>query len=104
MILQAAVSLVLLCAAALLTQSLRNMQHQKFGFDTTNRYIVHIDPQMAGYKPEQMDAFYRQLHDLLAGIPGVKSAAYSLYSPMEGNNWGMTVYIDGQAPPPVGKR
>lgn len=101
-IVQAAVSLVLLCAAGLLTQSLRNMQHQKFGFDTTNRYIVHIDPQMAGYKPEQMDAFYRQLHDNLAAIPGMKSVAYSLYSPMEGNNWGTSVYIDGQAPPPPG--
>lgn len=99
---QAAISLVLLCAAGLLTQSLRNMQHQKFGFDTANRYILHIDPQMAGYKPEQMDAFYRQLHDTLAGIPGMKSVAYSLYSPMEGDNWGTGVYIEGQAPPPPG--
>jgi len=101
-IVQAAISLVLLCAAGLLTQSLRNLQHQKFGFDTNNRYILHIDPQMAGYKPEQMDAFYRQLHDLLAGIPGMKSVAYSLYSPMEGNNWGTGVYIMGQPPPQPG--
>lgn len=101
-ILQAAVSLVLLSAAGLLTQSLRNMQHQNFGFDTNNRYIVHIDPQMAGYKSEQMDAFYRQLHDLLAAIPGMKSVAYSLYSPMEGNNWGTGVYIEGQPLPQPG--
>lgn len=101
-VVQAAVSLVLLCAAGLLTQSLRNMQHQHFGFDTTNRYILHIDPQMAGYKPEQMDAFYKQLHDGLAAIPGMKSVAYSLYSPMEGNNWGTGVYFEGQAPPPPG--
>jgi predicted permease len=101
-VLQAAISLVLLCAAGLLTQSLRNMQNQHFGFETRNRYIIHIDPQMAGYKPEQMDAFYRELHDLLAGIPGVKNVAYSLYSPMEGNNWGTGVFIEGQAPPPPG--
>jgi predicted permease len=101
-VVQAAVSLVLLCAAGLLTQSLRNMQHQNFGFDVKNRYILHIDPQMAGYKPEQMDAFYRQLHDLLAGIPGMKSVAYSLYSPMEGNNWGTGVYFEGQPPPQPG--
>jgi putative ABC transport system permease protein len=48
---QAALSLILLCAAGLLTQSLRNMQHQNFGFETQNRYISHIDPKMAGYKP-----------------------------------------------------
>jgi predicted permease len=97
---QAALSLVLLCAAGLLTQSLRNMQHQHFGFETGNRYIAHIDPQMAGYKPDQLAAFYRQLHDTLAAIPGVRRVSFSLYTPMEGDNWGETVYIEGQAPPP----
>ena len=97
---QAALSLVLLCAAGLLTQSLRNMQRQHFGFETANRYILHIDPQMAGYKPAQLTAFYRQLHDTLAAIPGVSRVSFSMYSPMEGNNWGETVYIEGQAPPP----
>ena len=97
---QAALSLVLLCAAGLLTQSLRNMQSQHFGFDTANRYILHIDPQMAGYKPAQLTAFYRQLHDTLAAIPGVTRVSFSMYSPMEGDNWGETVYIEGQAPPP----
>jgi putative ABC transport system permease protein len=97
---QAALSLVLLCAAGLLTQSLRNMQRQHFGFDTANRYILHIDPQMAGYKPAQLTAFYRQLHDSLAAIAGISRVTCSMYSPMEGNNWGETVYIEGQAPPP----
>jgi len=97
---QAALSLVLLCAAGLLTQSLRNMQGQHFGFETPNRYIVHIDPQMAGYKPPQMQALFRQLHDSLAAIPGVGQVSFSLYTPMEGDNWGETVYIEGQAPPP----
>ena len=60
-VLQAALSLVLLCAAGLLARSLSNMQHQDFGFVTTNRYIVHIDPQMAGYQPAQLEALYRQL-------------------------------------------
>ena len=96
---QAALSLVLLCVAGLLTQSLRNMQHQDFGFETANRYVVHIDPQMAGYKPAQLIAFYRQLKDTLAAIPGVNGVSFSLYSPMEGDNWSETVYIEGQAPP-----
>ena len=97
---QAALSLVLLCAAGLLTQSLRNMHHQHFGFETANCYISHIDPQMAGYKPTQLAGFYRQLHDALAAIPGVSRVSFSLYSPMEGDNWGETVYVEGQAPPP----
>ena len=101
-VIQAALSLVLLCAAGLLTRSLSNMQHQHFGFDTTNRYILHIDPQMAGYKPEQLESFYRQLHDNLTAIPGVKQVSFSAYTPMEGDNWGEGVYIDGEPPPPPG--
>jgi predicted permease len=99
---QAAISVALLCAAGLLTQSLRNMRHQRFGFDPTNRYILHIDPQMAGYKTTQLDAFYRQLHDSLAVVPGMKSVSYSLYSPMEGDNWGEGVYFEGRPAPPPG--
>jgi predicted permease len=97
---QAGLSLVLLSAAGLLTQSLRNMRNQNFGFETPNRYILHIDPMMAGYKPAQIQSLYRKLHDSLAAIPGVMQVSFSLYSPMEGDNWGETVYIEGQAPPP----
>ena len=99
---QAAISLVLLCAAGLLIRSLNNLQHQHFGFDTQNRYILHIDPMMAGYQASTSDQFFRQLHDTLAAIPGVTSVSYALYSPMEGNNWGNGVYIEGQAPPTPG--
>jgi predicted permease len=97
---QAALSFVLLSAAGLLTESLHNMQAQNFGFETPNRYILHIDPQMAGYKPTQMLSLFRQLHDSLAAIPGISQVSFSLYTPMEGDNWGETVYIEGQAPPP----
>jgi predicted permease len=97
---QAALSLVLLSAAGLLTLSLLNMQGQRFGFETPNRYIAHIDPQMAGYKPAQMQSLFRQLHDSLAAIPGISQVSFALYTPMEGDNWGETVYIEGQAPPP----
>jgi putative ABC transport system permease protein len=101
-ILQAAVSLVLLCASGLLIRSLTNLQHQHFGFDPQNRYVLHIDPTMAGYQAPQADVFFRRLHDTLAAIPGVQSVAYALYSPMEGDNWGNGVYIEGQAPPTPG--
>jgi predicted permease len=97
---QAALSLVLLSAAGLLTQSLRNMHGQNFGFETPNRYILHVDPQMAGYKPAQLEALYRQIHESLSALPGISQVSFSLYSPMEGDNWGETVFIEGQAPPP----
>jgi len=99
---QAALSLVLLCAAGLLTQSLRNMQGQDFGFEVANRYILHMDPAMAGYGVEELPSFYRNLRDSLGAIPGVSRVSFALYSPMEGDNWGETVYIEGQPPPQPG--
>jgi predicted permease len=99
---QAALSLVLLCAAGLLTQSLRNMRHQDFGFEVENRYILHMDPAMAGYRVEELPSLYRKLRDGLGAISGVSRVSFALYSPMEGDNWGETVYIEGQPPPRPG--
>ena len=97
---QAALSLILLCAAGMLTVSLTRMQHQRFGFDTKQTYVLHINPLMAGYQPVQMDGFYRRLHDALAAIPGVANVSFSLSSPMDGMNWNENAYIEGQAPQP----
>ena len=52
---QTSMSLVLLSAAALLGQSLRNLEHQNFGFTTEARYLVSISPTLANDKPEQME-------------------------------------------------
>jgi len=96
---QAAMSLVLLSAAALLGQSLRNLQHQKFGFDTQGRYIAWINPSLGNYKPEQMEPLFRQIDDHLQQIPGVRMAAPALYAPMTGDSWNNGVRIEGQPEP-----
>jgi predicted permease len=101
---QAALSLTLLCAAGLLIRSLNNARHQEFGFDTTNRYVLHINPQMAGYQPPQLEALYRQLRDRLGRIPEVQEVGFALYSPMDGDhNWSEYVFIEGQPPLPPTK-
>lgn len=96
---QAAMSLVLLSAAALLGQSLRNLQHQKFGFETRGRFIAWIDPQLGNYKPEQMEPMFREIDDRLQQIPGVRMAAPALYAPMTGDSWNNSVRIAGQPEP-----
>lgn len=99
---QAALSVVLLCAAGLLVLSLRKMEHQHFGFETANRTIVIFNAQTAGLKPEQLDTFYRELNQSVSGIAGVHRVAWSLWSPMDGNNRSDDVYIEGQPTPPAG--
>jgi predicted permease len=96
---QAALSLVLLVGAGLLTKSLRNMEHQNFGLQTDNRYVLHLDPAGAGYKEETLPALYQQLEQQFESLPGVHSVGLGLYSTLEGNNWGEGVYIDGHPAP-----
>ena len=62
---QAALSLVLLAMAGLVTQSLRNLEHLNFGFDTGGRLIVQINPLTAGYTQERLPVLYQQLRDRL---------------------------------------
>jgi predicted permease len=99
---QAAISVVLLCAAGLLLLSLRKMEHQHFGFETANRAIVLFNAQTAGLKPEELDGFYQRLNQSISEIGGVERVAWSLWSPMSGNSYNNDVYIDGQPAPPPG--
>ena len=97
---QAALSLVLLVSAALLTKTLRNLEHQDFGLQTTNRYVLHLDLAGAGYTPEKLPAVYQALEQQFSALPGVQSVGLALYSTLEGNNWGEGVRIEGQPEPP----
>jgi putative ABC transport system permease protein len=96
---QTAMSLVLLSAAALLGQSLRNLEHQNFGFETRGRYIAWINPQLSNYKPEQMEPLFREIDDRLRQIPGVRTVAPALYAPMTGDSWNESIRIEGRPEP-----
>ena len=98
-VLQAALSLVLLVGAGLCTQTLRNLEHQNFGITTTSRYVIHIDPMGAGYNLSTIVPLNQRLEDEFKALPGVKSVGLALYSALEGNNWGEGVYIEGRPAP-----
>jgi predicted permease len=97
-ILQVALSVILLIGAGLLTQSLRNLENQHFGFAAQGRLIVKVNPALARYAPEKLDGLYQRLEQALVQIPGVLSASLSGYSPLDGDNWSEYVYIEGRAP------
>lgn len=96
---QVALSLVLLASAGLLTATLWNLKNQDFGFAQDRRTLVKIDPQLAGYRVNQLEVLYRRLHDSFESIPGVASAAMCMYSPQSGGDWYHSIYIDGQPTP-----
>jgi predicted permease len=98
-IFQAALSLVLLAGAILMSKSLVNLENQKFGITTSNRYVLHIDPAGAGYTVDRVPALYRQIEDRFSALPGVANIGMALYSPLEGDNWGECVIQQGHPAP-----
>jgi len=103
-VLQAALSLVLLVSAGLMTKSLTNLEHQDFGIATTNRYVLHLDPAGAGYTAERLPALYREMQTRFSALPGITGVGLALYSPLEGDNWGECVIQQGHPAPTPGSR
>jgi macrolide transport system ATP-binding/permease protein len=95
-VLQAALSLVLLVAAGLFAQSLSKAENVDMRLDATNRYIAHINPQAAGYKNTEVEPLYQTIVDRFHAIPGVVNVGLATYTPMEENNWGSGVKVQGE--------
>ena len=95
-VLQSALALVLLVGAGMFIQSLNKLRNIDLKLDSTNRYIVHFNPQAAGYTPAQVEALYRTIEDRFHAIPGVRKVGVSSNTPMEANNSGDGVQIQGQ--------
>ena len=94
-VLQAALSLVLLVAAGLFAQSLSKAENVNMRLDATNRYIAHINPQAAGYKNTEVEPLYQTIEDRFHALPGVLKVGLATYTPMEENNWGSGVKVQG---------
>ncbi len=100
-VVQAALSLVLVSTAALLMETLRHLETQRYGFDTAGREVVDINPLLAGYKIEQLPALYREIETRLRQLGGVRDVSLSYVSPMSGNGMDESVYIAGRPEPPA---
>ena len=99
---QAAVSVVLLSAAAMLGQSLYNLEHQNLGFAADGRYLVSIDSKLSNPPQEQLLPLFREIDDRLRALPGVRTASAALYAPMSGSYWSHDVRIAGRPEPGAG--
>ncbi len=95
-VLQAALSLVLLVGAGLFSESLSKLQSTDLKLDTTNRYIVHINPQAAGYTQTELETLYQTMEQRFHALPGVKKVGIATYTAMEDNNSSNGIQVHGQ--------
>jgi predicted permease len=98
-VLQVAVSLVLLLGAGLLVRSLRNLKSFYPGFNKDNLLLVSVNPGMVGYKESQANALYRTLIDRIEGLPGVRGMSFSMDAPLSGGSSSVVPIVEGYKPP-----
>ena len=72
---QIGLSLLLLIGAGLFVRTLRNLQSVDLGFTSDHLLGFNVNPRLAGYQPDQVDALNRRILDTLAALPGVRAVA-----------------------------
>src|SRR5205823_356338 len=102
LVVQAAVSVVLVAGATMLARSLNKLEHQDFGFSIPGRVLVELHNPSRNSTLPQLAALYRQMEERLNRLPGVQGSGLALYNPLT-NNWGEIILVAGHAPPQLGE-
>lgn len=79
-VLQVALSLLLLVGAGLFLRTLVNLQRVEPGFNTRHLLLFNVTPMNIGYRGEKLSQLYQQIAERLEAIPGVKKVTFSTYS------------------------
>jgi predicted permease len=94
LVVQAAISVVLVAGATMLGRSLANLEHQDFGFRVPGRVLVAINKPPATYTVPQLLSLYGGVEARLDRLPGVRGSGLALYNPLT-DNWGELVFVSG---------
>jgi len=98
---QVALSFVLLVGAGLLFQSLRGVQNTSPGFSTHGVLTTWVDLSAAGYNAQRTKDFEDELMDRLQAIGGVQSVAFSRMTPFSYRTYSSApIAVDGYVAPP----
>jgi putative ABC transport system permease protein len=95
-VLQVALSLVLVVGALLFVRSLRNLTTLDAGFRQDALLIVNLDLRRAGVPEPRRTAVYQEITDRLRGLPGVAGASQAFIVPVSGNGWNNNIVIGGR--------
>ena len=99
-VVQVAVSMLLLVCAGLFVQSSRNADATDFGFRTDDLLVLSVDPLAQGYDRDQARALYREIAAEVGALPGVRSASWARRAPVRpGGIWGRVFTRDGGTAP-----
>src|SRR6266545_1051683 len=105
-VLQVALSVILIAGAGLFVRTLYNLNHQRAGFMPENVLAVRVEPKGSDNKDKnvaRLSQIYRTLIERVTALPGVTSASMSNPSPFSWGRFGAAfapgeLLVDGTPP------
>jgi predicted permease len=101
LVVQVAISLVLLVGAGLFLQTLGNLRRVDVGFDPQNLLLFRVNPSLNRYDETRMRALYADLLERLKSVPGVRGVAMSQPALLSGSVNSTGIYVQGRPAPPA---
>jgi predicted permease len=102
-VVQVALSLLLLVGAGLFIRTLYNLQRVNVGFNQENLLLFTLQPQQGGYKNERLVQFYQQLFARLDNLPGVRAATFGRVPLIAHYGWNTDILLPGETEKAMGE-
>ncbi len=96
LVLQVAMSLVLLVGAGLFLRTLDNLKSVDVGFDSTNLLMFNVNPSVNRYDVDRSAQVFRQVLERMSSLPGVKSVALTRTTLLSGSTSTSSMWKQGQ--------
>lgn len=96
LVVQVAISVVLLVGAGLFLRTVHNLRQVDVGFNATNLLMFRVNPQLNGYNADKTRQIYRDLKDSLLAVPGVRSVSYAQPPLLSGSRSSTGLYLPDQ--------
>ncbi|MEO7192283.1 MAG: ABC transporter permease [Vicinamibacterales bacterium] len=98
MVLQLAVSIVLLVTAGLFMRSLHLLESVDLGFKRDGVLVMEVTPERTWFGQPQWLALQGRLLERVRAVPGVQSVSWSTMSPLSGRDRGSSLQVPGFVP------
>ena len=99
LVVQVAVSLMLLVGSGLFLRTLHNLRQVEVGFNPQNLLLFRINPSLMRFDEKRQIALYNQLLEKIGSVPGVRGVALSNPALLSGSVNSTSIYVRGRVYP-----
>ena len=96
LVVQVAISVVLLIGAALFLRTLENLRSVDVGFDPRNLVQFRVNPQLNRYDEARIGTLYQELANGLQTVAGVRGVTVTQLAPLSGGTTITGIFVQGR--------